>query len=629
MANLLYLVLLLPLLGGLVNALFGVLLPRRVSGGLAVASVGAAAALCLWLFWLADGDGTRVSLLTWLASGDLQVGFGLLFDRLSAPMALMVTVVSTLIHLYALGYMRAEADHARFFALLNLFVFAMLCIVLADNLVLLFLGWEGVGFCSYGLIGFWYREPKNADAGKKAFLVTRVGDVFLAVALFWLFASLGTLDIGALNAQAGSLAPAALTGIGLLLLGGAVGKSAQLPLMTWLPDAMAGPTPVSALIHAATMVTAGVYLLCRMFPLVSLSPTGLQAIALVGALTAFYGATCALRQREIKRVLAYSTMSQVGFMFLAVGVGAASGAMFHLLTHACFKALLFMGAGCVIALAGHENDITRMGGLRRKSPLVFWSFLAGALCLSGVPLTGGFFSKDAILVAAFSRGDAFHWVIYGLGSLTALLTAVYTFRLVYLVFAGEPRGVAPHGERAGHDQALPRVMRWTLPPLAVLGLAGGLLNLPAGWPLAGLLDGWLGPLAGSEVHASHALELALMGVATALGLVGWLLPRRWYAHFRPPAEGALDRFLLRGWKADRAYDLAFVRPYLAVGKLLHLGVDERLIDGGLEGAARGVGRAGRLAASLATGRLSSYLTALALGLAAMLVFFLVRLWAGG
>ena len=286
-------------------------------------------------------------------------------------MALMVTWVSTLIHLYAVGYMREEADYARFFALLNLFVFAMLTIVLADNLLLLFLGWEGVGFCSYGLIGFWYRKGDNADAGRKAFLVTRVGDVFLSVALLWLFALLGTLSVSGINAQAASLAPTTVTILTLLLLGGACGKSAQLPLMTWLPDAMAGPTPVSALIHAATMVTAGVYLLCRFFPLVSLSPFGMAAIATVGAFTAFYAATCALAQREIKKVLAYSTMSQIGYMFLAVGAGSVTGAMFHLFTHAFFKALLFMGAGCVIHLCGEENDILRMGGLARRAPLVF------------------------------------------------------------------------------------------------------------------------------------------------------------------------------------------------------------------------------------------------------------------
>ncbi len=346
MEALLFLILLFPLAGGTLNAVAGMRLPRALSNALAVAGVILSALLTAWLWPLSEGAGTRVTLFTWIVAGDVRATFGILFDRLAAPMALMVTVVSSLIHLYAVGYMKEEADYARFFALLNFFVFAMLTIVLADNLVWLFLGWEGVGFCSYALIGFWYREKRNADAGRKAFLVTRVGDVFLMVAIVWFFSLIGTVSIPEINARAAGLDPTIVTILALLLLGGAAGKSAQLPLMTWLPDAMAGPTPVSALIHAATMVTAGVYLLCRMFPVVSLSATALAVISVVGAGTALYAATCALAQREIKRVLAYSTMSQVGFMFLGVGAGTVVGAMFHLLTHAFFKAVLFMGAGC-------------------------------------------------------------------------------------------------------------------------------------------------------------------------------------------------------------------------------------------------------------------------------------------
>jgi NADH-quinone oxidoreductase subunit L len=614
--------LLLPLAGGLLNAVVGMRLPRRLSVGLAVGSVAASAAACLWLWALAAGDGTRVELTTWLRSVDLVAGFGLAWDPLSAPMASMVTVISTLIHLYAAGYMRAEADHARFFALMNLFVFAMLCIVLADNLLLLFLGWEGVGFCSYGLIGYWYLEKKNADAGKKAFLVTRVGDVFLAVAILWLFAELGSLGVAEVCAGAAGLPAWKLTAITLLLLGGAVGKSAQLPLMTWLPDAMAGPTPVSALIHAATMVTAGVYLLCRLFALVSLSPEGMAAVAAVGALTALYAATCALAQRELKRVLAYSTMSQIGFMFVAVGAGAAGAAMFHLLTHAFFKALLFMAAGCVIQLAGHENDIFRMGGLARRSPAVFWAFLVGAVCLAGVPLTSGFFSKDAILLAVFARGSAFYLGVYALGALTVLVTAVYTFRLVFLVFAGEPRA-------QGHGHALPRVMVWTLWPLAVLGLLGGLLNLPAVLPGHGWLEGWLGPRAGQPATVSHALEWGLMGLATALVALGLWIAWRRYRVFRPAAEGALGVFLRSGWGADWLVERMWVRPYRALAWLFHRGVDEVVIDGGLEGAARGLMRSGGLVRRLTAGRLSGYLLGMAVGLIAILgVFLALVLWRG-
>src|SRR5210317_610123 len=519
--SLLFLIPLLPLCCAVINMLFGMRLPRLFAEIMAVTGVAGAFLLTI-LFWgYAEGEGTRVVIFTWLNSGAVDVSFAMNFDRLAAPMTLMVTGVATLIHLYAVGYMHEEEDYARFFGLLNLFVFAMLAIILADNLLVLFLGWDGVGICSYGLIGFWYRTLEHAKAGTKAFLVTRVGDVFLAIALLWLFAATGTLNISEINAQAASISPGVVIVLSLLLLLGACGKSAQLPLMTWLADAMAGPTPVSALIHAATMVTAGVYLLCRLFPLVSLSAVGMTAITAIGALTALYAATCAMAQREIKRVLAYSTMSQVGYMFMAVGAGTVTGAMFHLLTHAFFKAVLFMAAGCVIHLAGDENDIYKMGGMARRGPVeLFWVFLAGAVCLAGLPLTGGFFSKDGILLALFTHPDPAYRIFWLMGVLTALLTAFYTFRLVYLVFAGEWRGT-------GHPHAIPLQMRWPLWPLALLGLIGGMLNLPA---LVGgdeMLHHWYGDLAGRAVTASHSTEWMLIGLAVAIVALGWFA-----AHWR-------------------------------------------------------------------------------------------------
>jgi NADH-quinone oxidoreductase subunit L len=616
--KLLFLIPLLPLLCGAANAIFGMRLPRRLAVTLAVGGVAAATVLTLVAWPLAAGKGTAAVLYTWLASGPLEVPVAIRFDALSAPMTLMVTFVSTLIHLYAVGYMEREEDYARFFALLNFFVFAMLTIVLADNLLLLFLGWEGVGFCSYGLIGFWYREEKNAVAGRKAFIVTRIGDVFFGIALLWLFKLAGTLSITAINARAEAIPSGDLTVLVLLLLAGACGKSAQLPLMTWLPDAMAGPTPVSALIHAATMVTAGVYLLCRLFPLVSLSPAGMGAIAAVGALTALYAATCALAQREIKRVLAYSTMSQIGYMFLAVGAGSVAGAMFHLFTHAFFKALLFMGAGCLIHLAGDENDIFKMGGMARKHRPVFFLFLAGALCLAGVPLTGGFFSKDLILLAAFEGGHPLYLLLWAVGLVTALLTALYTFRLLYLVFAGEPRG-------GGGTHRLPAPMVWTLYPLAALGLAGGLLNLP---PMVGggeALGNLLGPLAGREVSASHTLEWILAGLSTLAVAAGWLIARARYRTFSGEPQGELQDFLLAGWQADRLADLLLVRPFGAIAVFFWKGVDLSVIDGLLESLARGCREGGERLRMLTTGRLSSYLSAFAWGLVVILGWFLIAI----
>jgi len=621
--SLLFLIPLLPLCCAVINMLFGMRLPRLFAEIMAVTGVAGAFLLTI-LFWgYAEGEGTRVVIFTWLNSGAVDVSFAMNFDRLAAPMTLMVTGVATLIHLYAVGYMHEENDYARFFALLNLFVFAMLAIILADNLLVLFLGWEGVGLCSYGLIGFWYRKLENAKAGTKAFLVTRVGDIFLAIALLWLFAATGTLSISEINAQAASISPVVVIALSLLLLLGACGKSAQLPLMTWLADAMAGPTPVSALIHAATMVTAGVYLLCRLFPLVSLSAVGMTAITAIGALTALYAATCAMAQREIKRVLAYSTMSQVGYMFMAVGAGTVTGAMFHLLTHAFFKAVLFMAAGCVIHLAGDENDIYKMGGMARRGPVeLFWVFLAGAVCLAGLPLTGGFFSKDGILLALFTHPDPAYRVFWLIGVLTALLTAFYTFRLVYLVFAGEWRGT-------GQPHAIPLQMRWPLWPLALLGLVGGMLNLPA---LVGgdeMLHHWYGDLAGRAVTASHSTEWLLIGFAVAIVALGWFAAHWRYRNYRPPVENRVSRFLLSGWQADALVDRLLVRPFTAMARFCSSGCDRSLFDGTLEGLAKMASRYSALLVQLATGRATTYLSAFAWGFLVLLGWFLLKLVNGG
>ena len=615
MAVLLILTLLLPLFAGILNAVAGSRLPRPLPAILANGAVIGSFLACLGVL-PAAGGGVRVTLFTWLDSGFFQADVGLWLDPLAALMALMVTGVAALIHLYAAGYMAEDPDQTRFFALLNLFVFAMLTIVLADNLLLLFLGWEGVGFCSYGLIGFWYRNKENAAAGRKAFIVTRIGDLFLTIGLLWLFKLFGTISIEAINSRAAELDPLTITLVVLLLLGGACGKSAQVPLMTWLPDAMAGPTPVSALIHAATMVTAGVYLLCRLFPLVSLSPTALGAIAVVGILTALYAATCALAQREIKRVLAYSTMSQVGYMFLAVGVGSVSAAMFHLLTHAFFKALLFMAAGCLIHLAGHENDITLMGGLGKRSRTVFWLFLAGLLCLAGAPLTGGFFSKDLILASAYAQGDPFHLTLYGLGLFTAGLTALYSFRLAYLVFAGDFRG-----EELPHD--LNGLMQWPLLPLAVLGLCGGLLNLPHLFGGHTWLTGWL--QRGEEIpHLAQNSELLLIGLASGVFLLGWLLAHWRYRRFVPRETGALSRWLLAGWRADGLFEGLLIRPFRSLCRFCWLGLEVALVEGLIEGIAGSCLRWGNALRRLTNGRIASYLQGFAWGLLVLLGWFLLR-----
>jgi NADH-quinone oxidoreductase subunit L len=604
----------LPLFGALINVLFGSRLPRRISTGLAVFGIALSTVMVLLLWPYSGGEGTEVRLYTWFESGSLQVPLVLLFDRLSASMALMVSGVSTLIHVYCLGYMRKENDHVRFFVLLNLFVFAMLVIVLAGDLLVLFLGWEGVGFCSYALIGFWYREEKNADAGQKAFLMTRTADIFLLIAILWLFRIFGTLSITDITARPELIPAGAVTPLVLLLLAGACGKSAQLPFMSWLPDAMAGPTPVSALIHAATMVTAGVYLLCRLFPLVVLSPEGMAAIALVGVLSAFYAALCALAQDEIKKVLAYSTMSQVGYMFLGVGAGTMSGAMFHLYTHAFFKSLLFLGAGCIILLTG-ENNIHRMDRTARRNPLVFGTFLIGALSLAGAPLTSCFFSKDSILLTVFSHTAPFYKLLWVLGTLTALLTGLYTFRLIYLVFWG--------GERSSREApAVPLSMGVVLPLLAFLALFSGLMNIPAFFGGSERFRRFLGDVDLVQVMASHKVELILTILAVAIFALGWALAHGLFRKNPAPRDNAVSSLFLHGFYGDQVLDLFFLRPFRGLANFWNRVAEQLILDGFFTGLGKMTIASGEVVRRMQTGRLSTYLGSFAWGLVFLVAYFL-------
>ncbi|MEF3075261.1 NADH-quinone oxidoreductase subunit L [Methylobacter sp. Wu1] len=543
---------LLPLLGFLILALAGEKLPRSAVAWVGVGSVGLSAivaALVGAAFLAGDQQPYRLALGLWMAVGDLSLPFGFYLDALSVTMLFVVTGIGFLIHLYSADFMADDASYARFFAYMNLFVGAMLVLVLADNLVMLYLGWEGVGLGSYLLIGFWYENPDNGYAARKAFVMTRVGDTSLAIGLFLLFTQLHTLDIqSVLRAsgqwQEGSWLPVAASA---LLLGGAVGKSAQLPLQTWLPDAMAGPTPVSALIHAATMVTAGVYLIARMHDLFILAPAVQYAVALVGTITLLIAGCSALVQTDIKRILAYSTISQIGYMFLGLGVGAWSAAIFHLMTHAFFKALLFLAAGAVIFCFHHEHNIFRMGGLRKDMPVAFWSFMIGSAALAALPLTSGYYSKHDILLETFAVSPGL-WAAACLG---ALITGIYSFRLVFVVFFGPERHEVKQG--IGWRMALPLVV------LSALALLGGLLRIPLDsvFPETIRVHKGCDAVCGLTIAAPVAgLAIAalfyLIGAFSAQRLVssGWM-------------QG-LQRWWFNGWGLDSLYNAVLIRPFKAI-----------------------------------------------------------------
>ncbi|MDI7276235.1 MAG: NADH-quinone oxidoreductase subunit L [Anaerolineae bacterium] len=611
-----WLVLVFPLVGVLINAFLGYRLGRRLCGGIATVVV---ALSFLWgLGILADLLGLPVEarevhlgLFDWIVAGDLHVELSLLLDPLSTVMLLVVTGVGALIHLYANGYMGHDPDYARFFTYLNLFIVGMLFLVLADNFLLLYLGWEAVGLCSYLLIGFWYQRKSAADAGKKAFIVNRVGDFGFALGIMLIFVNFQTLgfrevfEAAPATLQAGGAMATAIT---LLLFTGAVGKSAQLPLYVWLPDAMEGPTPVSALIHAATMVTAGVYMVARTHVLFALAPFSSAVVATVGTLTAIYAATIALVQTDIKRVLAYSTISQLGYMFLAVGVGAYAAGIFHLTTHAFFKALLFLGAGSVIHAMGGEQDMRRMGGLFGRLRVTGITFVIAWLAISGVPPLSGFFSKDEILAAAYHSG---YWLLWLLGLVTAGLTAFYMSRAVLLTFFGESRLSA---EAEHHLHESPPSMTVPLAALAVLAAVAGAGTSAFGAFLEPLFE------AGHAVEASGALPeavlIALSVLAAAVGiLVAWLVyQRRAISAERVAARlPGLHRLLLNGYYVDYRYQTWIVQPLHAMARWLARSFDAGVVDGVVNGVPALLGALSRRLRGWQSGYVRQYALSLVLG----------------
>jgi NADH-quinone oxidoreductase subunit L len=630
----------LPLAGAALNGIFGRGWPKRVVTGVAVGSTGLAflAALELWREFsaLAAPAPHVVRYFPWIVAGEFRSDFALHVDALTMVMVLVVTGVGWLIHIYSVGYMAHDDGYARFFSYLNLFMFFMLLLVMAANYLLLFVGWEGVGLSSYLLIGFWFRKKSAADAGKKAFIVNRIGDFGFLLGILLIFWTFGSLDFtavfGAIAAPGHGIAAGAFTAMALLLFTGAVGKSAQIPLYVWLPDAMEGPTPVSALIHAATMVTAGVYVVARSAAIFANAPAAMTTVAVIGIATATFAATIALAQTDIKRVLAYSTVSQLGYMFLACGVGAFAAGIFHLFTHAFFKALLFLGAGSVIHAMAGEQDMRRMGGLRQSIPVTYWTMLAGTLAIAGAPLFSGFFSKDAILWNAWA-GPYGHRLFWALGLFTAVLTAGYMFRMLFLTFHGAPRFDA----HAVHVHESPRVMTGPLVVLAVLSVVGGWVGIPhvlGGGEhffryLAGVFDPvrWFpaDPAAAAawQVHADATLELLQMAGAILGAGIGVLVAWRRVLKGRksPFAETALyrgfHRLIENKYYVDEIYDAVIVRPLVWFStRVLWQAVDAAGIDGAVNGVAGVARRAGDRLRRLQSGNTRSYATWVVVGAAA-------------
>jgi len=669
-----------PFVGFVVNSTMGRRLPKGVSGGLAslamLASFAVSVMTVLQLRGLSpEARAIEQTLYTWIASGDLNIGLSFRVDPLAAVMILVITGIGSLIHIYSTAYMHDEVDSefARYFSYLNLFASFMLVLVLGANFPLMFVGWEGVGLCSYLLIGFWFKKKSANDAGKKAFIVNRVGDYAFILGMLAIFAKFGTLDFQGVASAVAAMPVEAGFGIlslaTLLLFIGATGKSAQIPLYTWLPDAMEGPTPVSALIHAATMVTAGVYMIGRNAVLFSHAPETLTIVAVIGALTALMAGTIGLVQNDIKRVLAYSTVSQLGYMFLAMGVGAFGAGIFHLYTHAFFKACLFLGSGAVIHALHGEQDIRNMGGLRKELPITYWTFLIGAIAIAGVFPLSGFFSKDEILFETFVEG---HMLLWTIGALTALLTATYMFRLVFLTFHGERRhdvpaaadahghaddsshrpAIAPsHGHGSGsHLHDAPPAMALALIVLAIGSVAAGWIGIPHAIGGHNELAAWLEPSfsaprvageaavseaaaeAGEATGAEYiALERTLMGVSLAIALAGiafayfvWIKRRRIADNVVREFPG-LYRLLLNKYYVDELYDATIVQPIKAAStEGLWRWFDVRVIDGAVNGTASIVDGSAGVLRRLQSGSVRAYAGSLFVGVVMILGYYLWR-----
>jgi NADH-quinone oxidoreductase subunit L len=574
-----------PLLAVIANGLLGSRYSQEIAHRLAWGSVGLSFLCTIGVFItiLRTGTSREVIAYQWIFGGDLNINLAYLVDPLTCVMLLVVTGVGFLIHVYSVGYMHGEAGFTRFFTYMNLFMVSMLLLVMGNNYVVLFIGWEGVGLCSYLLIGYYYEKVSAAKAATKAFVVNRIGDAGFLLAIFLVFVNFKTLDYTKVFAQVGQLSPEMATAIALCLLIGAVGKSAQLPLYTWLPDAMEGPTPVSALIHAATMVTAGVYMIVRNHAIFDLSPTAMSIVGLIGGCTALFAATIGLVQTDIKRVLAYSTVSQLGYMFLGVGIGAYTAAVFHLMTHAFFKALLFLSAGSVIHALSGEQDIRKMGGLASKIPWTYRLFLIGTVAIAGIPPLAGFWSKDEIMAHAFTHQQ---YLLYGMAAIGALLTSFYMFRLTYLTFYGRSR-MDHHTEEHVHES--PMVMVGPLMALGLLSLLGGALGFP---PEHGWLHGFLAPVVGigSEHEASAGLVLTLMMAASVIAFLGWGLAHYLYSVSPGTADRWASQFsgayrtLLNKYYIDELYDALFVEPTKRLGEALDW-FDRTVIDGLVRGVA--------------------------------------------
>ena len=630
MLDLVWLIPALPLAGFLILMVFGRRLGEPAAGWLASATVGLSFVVSLIVFAgllnepEEDREFTQI-LFEWIPVGSLRVDVGFLVDPLSMAMVVFVTAIAALIHVYSIGYMHGDEKFSKFFVYMNLFVFAMLMLVLGDNLVITFLGWEGVGACSYFLIAFWFTREEAAVAGKKAFVTNRIGDFGFMIGIFLTFAALGSVNYLVIDAEAETLATVTATAIALLFFRGAAGKSAQLPLSVWLPDAMAGPTPVSALIHAATMVTAGVYLLCRLAPVLSESNVALNVIAIVGAITAIWAATVACAQHDIKRVLAYSTVSQLGFMVVAVGCRAYVFAIFHMITHACFKALLFLGAGSVIHGLHGEQDLRRMGALRKVMPITAATFIVGWLAIAGIPPFAGFWSKDEILIASWEKSPAL-WVVM---SIAAFLTAYYMSRLVFLTFFGEARwedgraGAEEHGHVQPHES--PALMWVPLVILAVASTTVGVIELPFEGLhfLEDFEEVWFGELA-LQGTLSGAAELAIIFIATVVAIVGIVVAYGAWLQHRIAAEKLEPALLQNAWYLDSGFAAFFGGPGRRFAEFNAEVVDQKIIDGAVVGVAGLVkGSAGQLR-KLQTGFVRSYALFVAGGAALMIAWFVTR-----